>query len=250
MYEPINVKLKNIDPETIEYDLFNLRLIGKRNAEDGSIIYTFESNKSGAAWVDFDYTDDGKQKKARFEINITDEEAPRENAPQIAIDGDTFKMYEPINVKLKNIDPETIEYDLFNLRLIGKRNAEDGSIIYTFESNKSGAAWVDFDYTDDGKQKKAQFEINITDEKYQDNDTTKDVLKGDANCDGTVDMGDVVLIMQALANPNKYGVNGSNELHITLQGIENGDVDAGVKGLTVSDALKIQRYLLGDEKSL
>ena len=63
-------------------------------------------------------------------------------------------------------------------------------------------------------------------------------------------MGDVVLIMQALANPNKYGINGSNELHITLQGIENGDVDEGVKGLTVSDALKIQRYLLGDEKSL
>ena len=63
-------------------------------------------------------------------------------------------------------------------------------------------------------------------------------------------MGDVVLIMQALANPNKYGINGSSNLHITLQGIENGDVDEGVKGLTVSDALKIQRYLLGDEKSL
>ena len=63
-------------------------------------------------------------------------------------------------------------------------------------------------------------------------------------------MSDVVLIMQALANPNKYGVNGTNELHITQQGVDNGDVDSAIKGLTVSDALKIQRYLLGGIKTL
>ena len=56
--------------------------------------------------------------------------------------------------------------------------------------------------------------------------------------------------MQALANPNKYGVNGTNELHITQQGVDNGDVDSAIKGLTVSDALKIQRYLLGGIKTL
>ena len=58
-------------------------------------------------------------------------------------------------------------------------------------------------------------------------------------------MGDVVLIMQALANPNKYGVNGTHELHITQEGIDNCDVDTSGKGLTVSDALMIQKYLLG-----
>lgn len=69
--------------------------------------------------------------------------------------------------------------------------------------------------------------------------------KGDANCDGTVDMSDAVLIMQALANPDKYGVNGSDSHHITEQGQSNGDVDTSSKGLTSNDALEIQKYLLG-----
>ena len=38
---------------------------------------------------------------------------------------------------------------------------------------------------------------------------------GDANLDGTVDMSDVVLIMQALANPSKYGIKGTDSNHIT-----------------------------------
>ena len=66
---------------------------------------------------------------------------------------------------------------------------------------------------------------------------------GDANLDNAVDMSDAVLIMQALANPNKYGSGGSDKSHITEQGRVNGDVD-GVSGLTVYDALTIQRYLL------
>lgn len=69
-------------------------------------------------------------------------------------------------------------------------------------------------------------------------------LRGDANCDGGVDMSDIVLIMQSLANPNKYGLNGSEDSHITAQGQANGDVDSTVKGLTSGDALKIQKWLL------
>ena len=68
-------------------------------------------------------------------------------------------------------------------------------------------------------------------------------LKGDANNDGTVDMSDVVLIMQALANPNKYGENGTAEIHLTAQGKLNADVDGN--GLTVADAQVIQMMLLG-----
>ena len=69
--------------------------------------------------------------------------------------------------------------------------------------------------------------------------------KGDVNCDGKVDLADAILIMQALANPNKYGLEGSYEKHITSQGQINGDVDKSVKGLTPNDALIIQEYLLG-----
>ena len=77
-----------------------------------------------------------------------------------------------------------------------------------------------------------------------------DIVRGDANCDGTVDMGDAVLIMQSLANPNKYGLSGSDSKHITEQGKLNGDVDDEVKGLTSNDALKIQKYLLKSIKEL
>ena len=37
-----------------------------------------------------------------------------------------------------------------------------------------------------------------------------DIFKGDTNCDCQVDMSDAVLIMQALANPDKYGENGKD----------------------------------------
>ena len=68
-------------------------------------------------------------------------------------------------------------------------------------------------------------------------------MAGDANCDDKVDMSDVVLIMQSLANPNKYGLNGSEKTHITAQGLKNADV-IGNDGMTTEDAGTIQRYLL------
>lgn len=49
--------------------------------------------------------------------------------------------------------------------------------------------------------------------------------------------------MQSLANPDKYGVNGTDSHHITLQGSANADVE-GRNGLTTNDAVAIQRYLL------
>ena len=60
---------------------------------------------------------------------------------------------------------------------------------------------------------------------------------GDANNDGGVDMSDVVLIMQSLANPNKYT--------LTAPGIYNADVYEAGSGITANDALTIQKLLLG-----
>lgn len=73
--------------------------------------------------------------------------------------------------------------------------------------------------------------------------TSKDYFAGDANCDGGVDLADVVLIMQSLANPNKYGQNGTDKTHITEQGTENADC-TGNDGVTTLDAQTIQLYLL------
>ena len=69
-------------------------------------------------------------------------------------------------------------------------------------------------------------------------------ISGDANGDGEVDMSDAVLIMQAMANPNKYGINGTDPRHISENGFRHADVDGN--GLTVNDAQRIQLYLLGN----
>ena len=66
---------------------------------------------------------------------------------------------------------------------------------------------------------------------------------GDANDDCSIDMVDAVLIMQALANPNKYGIGGMDARCMTKRGFaladQNGD------GITVLDAQLIQNKLLG-----
>ncbi|MCR5600833.1 MAG: glycoside hydrolase [Ruminococcus sp.] len=71
-----------------------------------------------------------------------------------------------------------------------------------------------------------------------------DVLFGDANADGGVDLSDAVMIMQELANPNKYGLNGTDEHHITDKGLKNADCCNVGDGVTNNDALAIQLYLL------
>ncbi|WP_296582724.1 dockerin type I repeat-containing protein, partial [Ruminococcus sp.] len=89
--------------------------------------------------------------------------------------------------------------------------------------------------------KQTSFEEPVSDSK-----TTTAIVKtleGDVNCDDEVDMADAVLIMQALANPNKYGIDGTAEHHLTEQGKTNGDMNGD--GLTVGDAQAIQKKLLG-----
>ena len=68
-------------------------------------------------------------------------------------------------------------------------------------------------------------------------------ITGDANGDGELDMSDIVLIMQALANPDKFGVDGHDPTHITANGFKYADTNGD--GLTVSDAANIQKFLLG-----
>ena len=75
---------------------------------------------------------------------------------------------------------------------------------------------------------------------YCNSPTLIDGLDGDANIDGDMDIADAVMIMQSLANPDKYGVN--KEKGITYQGIKNADTNKD--GITNIDALNIQRKLL------
>ncbi len=76
------------------------------------------------------------------------------------------------------------------------------------------------------------------------------IAYGDANCDGEVNMGDVVLIMQNIADPDKFGLNGTDKSHITENGMKNADVSGNGDGVTLNDALAIQKFKLDLIKSL
>ena len=67
-------------------------------------------------------------------------------------------------------------------------------------------------------------------------ETNQNVVYGDANCDGKVNLSDAVLIMQTLSNPSKY--------QLTEQGKANADCSANGNGVTNGDALAIQKYML------
>ena len=80
---------------------------------------------------------------------------------------------------------------------------------------------------------------------YGNGDTpTPDIVWGDADCNGKVYLNDAVLVMQAIGNPDAYGVNGSEPTHITEKGKKNADVSETGDDLTNRDALAIQKYLL------
>ena len=67
---------------------------------------------------------------------------------------------------------------------------------------------------------------------------------GDATGDDQVLMNDVVLIMQALANKDVYGIGGSDENALTDKGLANADCYNPGDGLTVKDAQSVQKLLL------
>lgn len=78
----------------------------------------------------------------------------------------------------------------------------------------------------------------------------ENIVFGDTNGDGEIDMSDAVLIMQSISNPNKYGMNGTAAVHMTEAGKKNADVYDPGSGVTSMDALTIQRYLMGIHTTL
>ena len=75
----------------------------------------------------------------------------------------------------------------------------------------------------------------------------ENVLYGDANCSGEIKMNDAVLIMQAIANNDIYGVGGTDENALTDKGAINADCYEPGSDLTNMDALAVQKFLIGTE---
>ena len=81
--------------------------------------------------------------------------------------------------------------------------------------------------------------VKYSPEKYSSPVALSDDMErtGDANSDGKKDMADVVFIMQALANPDKY--------KLSVIGRFNADINSTGDGVTLMDAQAIQDSLLG-----
>jgi len=77
---------------------------------------------------------------------------------------------------------------------------------------------------------------------FKEADVDDDVLYGDANCNGDVDISDAVLIMQSIANPDKFGIGGTDETAITIKGSKNADCYNPGDGVTNNDALAVQKF--------
>ena len=93
---------------------------------------------------------------------------------------------------------------------------------------------VNEDIRDGGKPNTMYYDVLMT--------KASAAVKGDANCDGSIELADAILIMQSMANPNKYAEGGTDSMALTPQGRINGDINGD--GLTSDDALTIQKFLL------
>ena len=72
--------------------------------------------------------------------------------------------------------------------------------------------------------------------------TQSDIVYGDANCDGKVDISDAVLVKRYLINSKKYS--------LTESGLANADVQGTGNGVNAQDAVVIQKRVLGLIKTL
>ncbi|MDE5770614.1 MAG: dockerin type I repeat-containing protein [Ruminococcus sp.] len=64
------------------------------------------------------------------------------------------------------------------------------------------------------------------------NELPEPTLLGDTDCNGSVNINDAILVMQSIANPDKY--------QLSWQGKANADVVGDGNGITISDAIAIQ----------
>ena len=116
------------------------------------------------------------------------------------------------------------------------------SDIMLMEKYLTNLFWDDFfveEYRDGRFYNAFKFTLDYIFSEYGLIDEEVEERNGDANVDGEVTLADSVAILQALANPDKFTL--SNE------GLYNADINNTGDGVTLLDAQKIQKNLLGIE---
>ncbi len=240
--EPVKIYAKNIDTATCKYKGQNIRKENMTVTEDGCV-FEFKAFEAGEAKFVVEYIEDGLPKQKEFLFTVSEAEYKDENSVKFACEKTIVNKGEAIRIFAKNLGESDCKFTTLPVMDYEMERTGD-SCVYEFMTFEAGEAKIVVEYIEDELPKQKEFIITVTDEEKT------EARRGDSNCDGIIDMGDVVLIMQALANPQKYGLNGSSDKCITAQGLKNSDVDDSIAGVTNNDALKIQKFLLGIETEL
>ncbi|MDE6092990.1 MAG: glycoside hydrolase family 9 protein [Ruminococcus sp.] len=159
---------------------------------------------------------------AAAELHITSISPPNKTVYEIGeelnLDGAVLSAY--------GIDFKGIQWDISNEPVTSSLFTLDTS---EFDNTKAGTYNIYVSVERDLKAT-ASFEVIVVD-KTSTSDS-ENVVYGDANEDGNVNISDAVLIMQSIANPEEF--------KISKQGKINGDVYNNGDGITNNDALAIQ----------
>ncbi|WP_303837689.1 dockerin type I repeat-containing protein [Ruminococcus flavefaciens] len=248
-----------IDKEDAKYTHYNVSL---RNAEvsydieiKSSDLLTEKTVPSGTKPI-FGYThnyDQAFKGVAQYPTKVEYKQGEALDLTGLIIKAQRIIPYDVIFVSPSQYEEEPIYLKtMLPQASIMKITAADGKIYsgtdmpslkagkYTVSCKEDGVKWGGYSEYVTDVDLSYEIEIKANADSDKEPDTA---LKGDANCDGQIDMADIVLIMQALANPNKFGIAGADPNHITEEGFSCADSDGD--GLTVNDALRIQQYLLG-----
>lgn len=120
-----------------------------------------------------------------------------------------------------------VNWDTFNQPITSKYFEIDSSEF----DNQTPGIYTIYVFNATGKRACTSFEVEVIGESYP------EVIYGDANCDGVVDIADIAIVKCYLINSEKYSM--------TSKGLKNADVQGNENGINVNDAIAIQKYVLG-----
>jgi hypothetical protein len=223
-------------------------------------------NQTPGIYTIYVFNATGKRACTSFEVEVIEKAVVTTTAPVIADNtivytSTTGQSYSTGSVSISKL-PDKVVYN------IGEELDFTGGTISGCGSTSSGGNWDIFSapitgYTIDSSefnnQKPGMYTIYVSFGKYYtaftvtvvrgDNSTTTtttttattadipEVIYGDANCDGVVDIADIAIVKCYLINSEKYSM--------TSKGLKNADVQGNENGINVNDAIAIQKYVLG-----
>ncbi|WP_303838776.1 hypothetical protein, partial [Ruminococcus flavefaciens] len=149
-------------------------------------------------------------------VGVTNED---EKAPSFSVEKETCKKREPYSVIIKNVDPASITFGGQNFVELQRSSAEDGSLVYTFMSRSSGEAQLIINYGFDGEIRHKEFNFNILEEEYEDENYPRFTVEND-----TYKRREPYSVTIKNVDPASITTSGTNIFDVNKSTDENGNI--------------------------